>query len=49
MKLVKKLESFGSKEGETSRQITIADCGQVGAASAAGDTTAAAGGLAQVP
>ena len=28
MEVVKKIESFGSESGETSKKITIADCGQ---------------------
>jgi peptidyl-prolyl isomerase F (cyclophilin D) len=29
MDLVKKIESFGSQSGKTSKKITIADCGQL--------------------
>lgn len=29
MEVVKKIESFGSQSGKTSKVITIADCGQL--------------------
>lgn len=29
MDIVKKMESFGSQSGKTSKRLTIADCGQL--------------------
>jgi cyclophilin family peptidyl-prolyl cis-trans isomerase len=48
MNIVKKIESFGSKDGKTSRKITIADCGELPAGGGASNTTSAAGGPTQV-
>ena len=29
LKVVKKVESFGSRDGKTSKKVVIADCGQL--------------------
>jgi len=48
MNIVKKVEGMGSKDGKTSKKITIADCGEISAGGAAGNSTAAASGPTQV-